>query len=137
MEWVSNPTANVMQTGANRDADGTIDRSPPPTPPVQAILFKLKRAIDRYGLDMRHEFRSQGGTQYGIITKGRFNSILAILFGVEKGFQWDHDMLRVLSSHYGTGAPDLQLKGNKDVSWMDFCEDLGEIDVRVPRREPS
>ena len=60
----------VMQTGANRDADGTIDRSPPPTPEVVVILKELKRCIDRYGIDMTSEFRTQGATQYGTV-RGR------------------------------------------------------------------
>jgi len=34
----------------------------------------------------------------------------------------------ILSTHYGTGATDLHLKGKKQVSWMDVCEDLGETD---------
>ena len=50
---------NVMQTGANRDADGTIDRSPPPTPEVQKMLFELKRITDEFGIDMLLEFRTQ------------------------------------------------------------------------------
>ena len=43
----SSVNGTVMQTGANRDADGTIDRSPPPTMEVCVILKELKRAIQR------------------------------------------------------------------------------------------
>jgi hypothetical protein len=39
----SSVNGTVMQTGLNRDADGTIDRSPPPTAEVIVILKKLKR----------------------------------------------------------------------------------------------
>ena len=52
-------------------------------------LYSLTHAaIDRYGLDMTSEFRTQGATQYGTITKSRFNSIITTLFGNEKGFLW-------------------------------------------------
>jgi len=119
----------VMATGANRDADGTVDRSPPPTPEVQALLFELKVVIDEYGLDMTSEFRSQGATQYGTITKSRFNSILTTTFGIEKGFFWDDKKLNILCIHYGTGSEDLHLKGKMQVAWMDLCEDLGETDA--------
>jgi len=115
--------------GNNRDADGTVDRSPPPTAEVKVILKEIKRAIDRYGIDMTLEFRSQGATQYGTITKSRFNSILTTTFGLEKNFFWDDAKLKILTSHYGTGADDLALKGKKQVAWMDLCEDLGETDA--------
>lgn len=124
----SSTGGSLNQTGANRDADGTIDRSPPPTPQVIKVLKELKRAIDRYGIDMTSEFRTQGGTQYGTISKSRFNSIVTTTFGNEKGFLWDDAKLMILSTHYGTGATDLHLKGKKQVSWMDVCEDLGETD---------
>merc|ERR1719443_1771305 len=120
----SSVNGTVMSTGANRDADGTIDRSPPPTPEVLVILKELKRAIDRYGIDMTSEFRTQGATQYGTITKSRFNSILTTTFGIEKGFFWDDDKLNILCIHYGTGSKDLHLKGKMQVAWMDLCEDL-------------
>jgi len=122
----SSANGSLMQTGANRDADGTIDRSPPPTPQVIVILKELKRAIDRYGIDMTSEFRTQGATQYGTITKSRFNSIITTTFGLEKNFTWDDAKLNMLNSHYGTGANDLHLKGKMQVAWMDVCEDLGE-----------
>ena len=95
-------------------------------------------AIDRYGLDMTSEFRTQGATQYGTITKSRFNSIITTLFGNEKGFLWTwiddegqvhDDKLKILSNHYGIGAVDLNLGGKKQVAWMDVCEDLGETDA--------
>ena len=124
----SSVNGTVMQTGANRDADGTIDRSPPPTPEVCKVLKELKRAIDRYGIDMTSEFRTQGGTQYGTISKSRFNSIITTTFGLEKDFLWTDEKLAILSTHYGTGATDLNLKGKKQVAWMDVCEDLGETD---------
>ena len=63
----SSTGGSLQQTGANRDADGTIDRSPPPTPEVVVILKRLKRSIDRYGIDMTSEFRNQGATQYGTV----------------------------------------------------------------------
>jgi hypothetical protein len=118
-----------LMMGNNRDDDGTIDRSPPPTDEVKVILKEIKRAIDRYGIDMTLEFRSQGATQYGTITKSRFNSILTTTFGLEKNFFWDEPKLKILTSHYGTGADDLALKGKKQVAWMDLCEDLGETDA--------
>jgi len=133
----SSTGGSLSVTGAGRDADGTIDRSPPPTPPVQAILKELKRSIDKYGIDMTSEFRTQGATQYGTITKSRFNSIITITFGNEKGFLWTwidadgkihDDKIRMLADHYGTGATDLHLGGKKQVAWMDVCEDLGETD---------
>ena len=133
----SSVNGSVMKTGANRDADGTIDRSPPPTEEVKKILKELKRSIDRYGIDMTTEFRTQGATQYGTITKSRFNSIITTTFGNEKGFLW-HDengktpKLSLLNSHYGTGADDLHLKGKMQVAWMDVCEDLGETDGGFP-----
>ena len=49
-------------------------------------------------------------------------------FGNEKGFLWDEPKLRILTDHYGIGAIDLNLKGKKQVAWMDVCEDLGETD---------
>jgi len=125
----SSTNGTVMQTGANRDADGTIDRSPPPTPEVQAILFDLKRITDEYGIDMTGEFRTQGATKYGTISKSRFNSILTTTFGSEKGFFWDDAKLNIINGHYGTGATDLCLGGKKLVAWMDVCEDLGETDA--------
>lgn len=128
----SSTNGTVMKTGANRDADGTIDRSPPPTPEVSAILFDLKRITDEYGIDMMLEFRSQGATVYGTITKSRFNSILTSTFGSEKGFFWDDKKLDIINHHYGTGANDLALGGKKLVAWMDVCEDLGEIDASFP-----
>ena len=128
----SSVNGTVMQTGANRDADGTIDRSPPPTPEVQKVLFDLKRITDEYGIDMMLEFRTQGATKYGTITKSRFNSILTTTFGSEKGFFWDDKKLNVLNQHYGTGADDLCLGGKKLVAWMDVCEDLGETDASFP-----
>jgi hypothetical protein len=167
----SSVNGHVMQTGANRDADGTIDRSPPPTPEVQKVgwqrknreerwcpsalqlsrlsalllrrpslaatcraqvLFDLKRITDEYGIDMMLEFRTQGATKYGTISKSRFNSILTTTFGQEKGFFWDAQKLGVLNKHYGTGANDLALGGNKLVAWMDVCEDLGETDASFP-----
>jgi hypothetical protein len=130
----SSTGGSLSKTGSGRDADGTIDRSPPPTEEVKAVLKELKRAIDRYGIDMTLEFRTQGATQYGTITKSRFNSIITVTFGVEKGFLW-HDetgkttKLDLLNQHYGTGATDIHLKGKKQVAWMDLCEDLGEIDA--------
>ena len=130
----SSTGGTLSKTGSGRDADGTIDRSPPPTEEVKAVLKELKRAIDRYGIDMTLEFRTQGATQYGTITKSRFNSIITVTFGVEKGFLW-HDetgkttKLDLLNQHYGTGATDIHLKGKKQVAWMDLCEDLGEIDA--------
>lgn len=124
----SSVNGTVMQTGLNRDADGTIDRSPPPTAEVIVILKKLKRSIDQYGIDMTSEFRTQGATQYGTITKSRFNSIVTTTFGLEKGFLWDDATLDMLNGHYGTGADDLNLGGKKQVAWMDVCEDLGETD---------
>lgn len=133
----SSTGGSLMKTGSGRDADGTIDRSPPPTPPVVKILKELKRAIDRYGIDMTSEFRTQGATQYGTITKSRFNSIVTTTFGNEKGFLWTwidadgkihDDKIRMLADHYGTGATDLHLGGKKQVAWMDVCEDLGETD---------
>jgi len=128
----SSVNGNVMKTGANRDTDGTVDRSPPPTQEVKTILWEIKRIIDEYGMDMTSEFRLQGATQYGTITKSRFNSVLTVTFGVEKGFFWDDPKLSVLSTHYGTGANDLHLKGKMQVAWMDFCEDLGETDATFP-----
>ena len=125
----SSVNGSVMATGANRDADGTIDRSPPPTPEVQAILFDLKRITDEFGIDMMLEFRTQGATKYGTISKSRFNSICTTTFGTEKGFFWDDKKLNILNSHYGTGATDLCLGGKKLVAWMDVCEDLGETDA--------
>ena len=125
----SSVNGTVMQTGANRDADGTIDRSPPPTPEVQKVLFDLKRITDEYGIDMMLEFRTQGATKYGTISKSRFNSILTTTFGSEKGFFWDDKKLNLLNAHYGTGATDLALKGHKLVAWMDVCEDLSETDA--------
>merc|ERR1719198_728670 len=118
----SSVNGSVMKTGANRDADGTIDRSPPPTPAVQKLLKELKRSIDKYGIDMTSEFRTQGGTQYGTITKSRFKSIITTTFGNEKNFLWTSvdeegkihdDKLKILSNHYGTGANDLPLGGKK------------------------
>merc|ERR1719198_1272355 len=114
----SSVNGSLMQTGANRDADGTIDRSPPPTPEVIVILKELKRAIDRYGIDMTSEFRTQGATQYGTITKSRFNSIITTTFGLEKGFLWTtidqdgkihDDKIKILCHHYGVGAVDIHL----------------------------
>ena len=125
----SSTGGSLSQTGAGRDADGTIDRSPPPTEQVKVLLKELKRAIDRYGIDMTLEFRTQGATQYGTITKSRFNSIMTTTFGLEKNFFWDDAKLNILNVHYGTGATDLHLKGKKQVAWMDVCEDLGEIDA--------
>jgi len=125
----SSTNGSLQKTGANRDTDGTIDRSPPPTAKVQAVLFDLKRITDEFGIDMLLEFRSQGATVYGTITKSRFNSILTTTFGPEKGFFWDDAKLNVLNAHYGTGAKDLALGGNKLVAWMDVCEDLGETDA--------
>ena len=125
----SSVNGNVMETGANRDADGTIDRSPPPTPEVQAVLFDLKRITDEYGIDMMLEFRTQGATKYGTISKSRFNSILTTTFGSEKGFYWDDKKLDLLNGHYATGATDLALGGKKLVAWMDVCEDLSETDA--------
>jgi hypothetical protein len=124
----SSVNGSVMKTGANRDADGTIDRSPPPTAEVITLLKEIKRSTDRYGIDMTSEFRTQGASQYGTIAKSRFNSIITTTFGVEKDHFWDDDKLKILSTHYGTGADDLHLKGKMQVAWMDFCEDLGEID---------
>ena len=128
----SSVNGTVMKTGANRDADGTIDRSPPPTKEVQAMLFDLKRKIDEYGIDMTLEFRTQGASQYGTITKSRFNSILTTTFGVEKDYHWTDKSLNVLAHHYGTGADDLHLGGKMQVAWMDLCEDLGETDASFP-----
>jgi hypothetical protein len=125
----SSVNGSVMKTGANRDADGTIDRSPPPTVEVSKILFDMKRICDEYGIDMVLEFRTQGASQYGTITKSRFNSIITTTFGIEKGFFWDDAKLQILSTHYGTGADDLHLKGKMQVAWMDLCEDLGEVDA--------
>lgn len=119
---------SLMQ-GNNRDADGTIDRSPPPTPQVKVLLKEIKRGIDRYGIDMTLEFRSQGASQYGTITKSRFNSILTTTFGLEKNFFWDDKKLNILNVHYGTGSTDIALGGKKQVAWMDLCEDLGEVDA--------
>ena len=135
----SSVNGSVMATGANRDIDGTIDRSPPPTAEVMVLLKELKRAIDRYGIDMTSEFRTQGATQYGTITKSRFNSIMTTTFGNEKGFLWDEAKLKTLSTHYGTGADDLHLKGKMQVAWMDVCEDLGETDgsFMPPELAPS
>jgi len=125
----SSTGGTVMKTGQNRDADGTIDRSPPPTAEVKKLLKEIKRSIDRYGIDMTSEFRAQGATQYGTITKSRFNSVITITFGIEKDHFWDDPKLKILSDHYGTGAVDLHLGGKKQVAWMDVCEDLGEIDA--------
>ena len=125
----SSTNGTVMATGANRDLDGTIDRSPPPTAEVEAVLFDMKRITDEYGIDMMLEFRTQGATKYGTISKSRFNSILTTTFGSEKGFFWDDKKLNVLNGHYGTGATDLCLGGKKLVAWMDLCEDLGETDA--------
>lgn len=74
------------------------------------------------------EFRTQGATQYGTITKSRFQSIITTTFGNEKNFFWDDAKLKILSTHYGTGATDMKLGGQRQVAWMDFCEDLGETD---------
>ena len=128
----SSVNGSVMKTGANRDADGTIDRSPPPTEEVKAILFAMKQKIDEYGIDMVLEFRTQGASQYGTITKSRFNSIITTTFGIEKDFFWDDAKLNILNIHYGTGADDLHLKGKMQVAWMDVCEDLGETDAGFP-----
>ena len=125
----SSVNGTVMATGANRDADGTIDRSPPPTEEVKAILYEMKKKIDEYGIDMTLEFRTQGASQYGTITKSRFNSIITTTFGIEKDFFWDDAKLNILNIHYGTGATDLHLKGKMQVAWMDLCEDLGETDA--------
>ena len=38
----------ARRRGNNRDADGTVDRSPPPTPEVQKLLKEVKRGIDRF-----------------------------------------------------------------------------------------
>ena len=46
----SSTGGTVMRTGANRDADGTVDRSPPPTAEVKALLKEIKRSIDRLSL---------------------------------------------------------------------------------------
>ena len=86
-------------------------------------------AIDRYGLDMTSEFRTQGATQYGTITKSRFNSIMTTTFGIEKDHFWDDAKLNILAHHYGTGSADIFLKGKMQVAWMDLCEDLGETDA--------
>ena len=120
----SSVNGTVMKTGANRDADGTIDRSPPPTEAVKVLLKELKRTTDRYGIDMVSEFRTQGASQYGTISKSRFNSIITTTFGVEKDHLWDDAKLNVLAHHYGTGADDLHLGGKMQVAWMDFCEDV-------------
>jgi hypothetical protein len=125
----SSTGGTLSKTGSGRDADGTIDRSPPPTEEVKAILFEIKKKIDEYGIDMTLEFRTQGASQYGTITKSRFNSIITTTFGVEKDFFWDDAKLNILNVHYGTGATDLHLKGKKQVAWMDLCEDLGETDA--------
>jgi len=121
-------TGGSLMSQNNRDADGTVDRSPPPTPEVQKLLKEVKRGIDRYGIDMILEFRTQGATQYGTITKSRFNSILTTTFSLEKNFFWDDAKLNIINKHYGTGAKDIALGGQKQVAWMDFCEDLGETD---------
>lgn len=107
----SSTGGTVMKTGANRDADGTIDRSPPPTAEVKKLLKEIKRSIDRYGIDMTSEFRAQGATQYGTIMKSRFNSVITITFGIEKDHFWDDPKLKILSDHYGTGAGDIHLGG--------------------------
>lgn len=57
----SSTGGTLSKTGSGRDADGTIDRSPPPTEEVKKILFELKKSIDEYGIDMILEFRTQGG----------------------------------------------------------------------------
>ena len=69
----------------------------------------------RYGIDMVLEFRTQGATQYGTITKSRFNSILTTTFGTEKNFFWDDAKLNLLNTHYGTGSTDIALGGKKQV----------------------
>jgi hypothetical protein len=74
------------------------------------------------------EFRTQGATQYGTISKSRFQSIITTTFGNQKNFFWDDEKLKILSTHYGTGATDMKLGGQRQVAWMDFCEDLGETD---------
>ena len=89
--------------------DGTIDRLPLLIEEVKVVLKELKRAIDRYGIDMALEFRTQGATQYGTIIKSRLNSIITVTFGVEKGFLWQDEngktaKLSLLNTHYGTGA---------------------------------
>ena len=50
-------------------------------------------------------------------------------FGIEKDFFWDDAKLNVICHHYGTGSDDVNLKGKKQVAWMDVCEDLGETDA--------
>ena len=43
----SSTGGTLSKTGMGRDADGTIDRSPPPTPEVQKVLKEIKRGACR------------------------------------------------------------------------------------------
>ena len=69
--------------GNNRNADGTVDRSPPPPPTVKKLLKEIKRgiAIGRYGIDIHGPGDPGAGgiavnEPYGTITNSRFNSVM-------------------------------------------------------------
>jgi hypothetical protein len=49
---------DCLRRGNNRDADGTVDRSPPPTPEVKKILKEVKRGILRSVPRLRALYRA-------------------------------------------------------------------------------
>ena len=50
----SSTGGTLSKTGMGRDADGTIDRSPPPTPEVQKVLKEIKRGACRRIIACQH-----------------------------------------------------------------------------------
>ena len=115
-------------SGNNRDADGTVDRVGAMPEELRPLMKKMKRVIDLERIDMSHLLKEQGATPYGTMNKQRFNSILTIIFS--KAIIFSLEDLKALDTAYGTGAKDLHDKGTMEyIAWMDFCEDMAEIDA--------
>jgi hypothetical protein len=114
--------------GNNRDADGTIDRVAGPPPEMLPMLKKIKRLCDMEYIDLYSIFENMGGTKYGTMNKTRFFGTMKDVMA--KIHVFEDKEFHDIAVAYGTGADDIHHKGEKEmIAWMDFCEDIGEIDA--------
>ena len=135
-----------------RDDDGTVDRSPDPTPELRKwlLLLKVKNEVD--GIDLHERLRGGGGTNTGLFQTVHF---LIALRTVYREWHWMPELLDGISTHYGCGRTVEDALGEAEaltgrnwgkeyVAYKDFCEDIdnadsglmdAEIDAIVRRRE--
>jgi len=114
----------LMEGGGHRDSEG-VDRVAGPPDSLKPFLLALKEITEGERIVLSSEFRAAGGSYFGTIKKGQFNSTLVKLF---KRIRFTDELLREITAAYGTGLPDTKWGGHTEVAWMDFAEDVSKAE---------